>query len=76
MPLSFTKYSKGYPAIGYTKQLQQTGFIFVDSDKTEEYALDYQFTVYGKHMTDKTPKSLMYCMWCVIIQYLLSLVEL
>ena len=58
MPLTYTKYSKGYPAIGYTKQLQQTGFIFVDSDKTEEYALDYQFTVYGKHMTDKTPKSL------------------
>ena len=58
MPLSLTKYYKEYPAVGYGKQLYQTGFLFVDSDKSEDYELNYQFTVYRKHMADKNTKAL------------------
>lgn len=54
LPLTYSKYNKGYPATNYMKQLSQTGFLFVDSDQEEEYSLFYKFTVYKKHMSDKS----------------------
>lgn len=58
MPLSYTKYSKTYTALGYSKQLQQTGFMFVDPDRTEEYSLHYQFIIYKKHMISRNIKDI------------------
>lgn len=56
LPLTYTRYSKSYAAVGYSKQLQQTGFMFADSDRTEEYSLRYQFIVYRKHMLSRNIK--------------------
>lgn len=52
MPMSYTKYNKAYSAINYTKQLVQTGFMFVDSDRTEEYSLNFKFIPYRKKIDE------------------------
>ena len=52
LPLTYSKDNKGYPAHNYMKQLTQTGFMFVDGDRTEDYSLNYSFTAYKKHMKD------------------------
>ena len=58
LPLTITKYSKTYPAIGYSKQLVQTGFLFTDTDESEEYSLDYSFNVYRKALSTTKESSI------------------
>ncbi len=52
MPLTYTKYNKSYTATNYAKQLVQTGFMFVDSDRTEEYSLNFKFIPYRKKIDE------------------------
>jgi hypothetical protein len=58
LPLSYTRYSKTYPAIGYRKQLTHTGFLFTDTDENEEYSLDYGFKVYRKALSSVPENSI------------------
>lgn len=57
LPLTFSKYSKEYPALGYSKQLVQTGFLFTDTDETDEFSLKYSFKVFRKNMSEVDEKS-------------------
>lgn len=58
LPMTISKYNKGYSAMTYLKQLTETGFMFVDSDKTEEYSLNYKYTIYTKKMRERNEKEL------------------
>jgi len=58
LPLTYTRYSKSYPALGYRKQLTQTGFLFTDTDENEEYSLDYSFKVYRKALSTVPEQSI------------------
>ena len=58
LPLTITRYSKSYMALGYRKQLTHTGFLFTDTDENEEYSLDYSFKVYRKSSSNVSERSL------------------
>lgn len=58
LPLTFSKYSKAYPALGYRKQLIQTGFLFTDTDESEEYSLQYKFNVFRKNLSSVGERSI------------------
>ena len=58
LPLTFSKYSKSYPALGYRKQLIQTGFLFTDTDESEEYSLQYKFNVFRKNLSSVGERSI------------------
>ena len=57
LPLNLTKYSKGYSALGYSKVLYETNFLFADSDADDEFSLKYSFKAYRKMLSDAGTKS-------------------